>query len=317
MLSVTLAALMMFAQEPAAASPPQAAASAEVQEPTRLEDIDVVGRTLDTMIRDFVGEVAAPNRGRGIARWEDAVCIGAANLQRDAAQYIVDRVSTVAEDLGLTPGVPGCAPNVMIVASDDPSSFAAKLVETRARAFRMGGSGMDRGGAALRAFQTSNKPVRWWQQSMPVNSETGERAVRIPGECANACSSPYDYAPVIDTFAASRLTSQIADNIFRTIVVVDVNQTSRVSVQQLADYIAMVTFAQIDPEADTSRYASVLNVFDAPEAADGLTDWDTAYLKGLYDAERTRKNVRAGTSEIRESIRRTHQELRAETEPQP
>ncbi|WP_213068604.1 hypothetical protein, partial [Acinetobacter baumannii] len=105
------------------------------------------------------------------------------------------------------------------------------------------------GGAALRAFQTSNKPVRWWQQSMPVNSETGERAVRIPGECANACSSPYDYAPVNDTFAASRLTSQIADNIFRTIVVVDVNQTSRVSVQQLADYIAMVTFAQIDPEA--------------------------------------------------------------------
>ena len=89
MLSVTLAALMMFAQEPAAASPPQAAASAEVQEPTRLEDIDVVGRTLDTMIRDFVGEVAAPNRGRGIARWEDDVCIGAANLQRDAAQYIV------------------------------------------------------------------------------------------------------------------------------------------------------------------------------------------------------------------------------------
>ena len=62
MLSVTLAALMMFAQEPAAASPPQAAASAEVQETTRLEDIDVVGRTLDTMIRDFVGEVAAQSR---------------------------------------------------------------------------------------------------------------------------------------------------------------------------------------------------------------------------------------------------------------
>lgn len=317
MLSIALAALLLSAQEPARVSPPPGLPAADAQEPARLEDIDVVGRPLESMIRDFVGEVAAPNRGRGIARWDNAVCIGAANLQREAAQYIVDRVSTVAEDLGLAPGAPGCAPNVMIVASGDPSALAATLIDTRARAFRMGGSGMDRGGAALKAFETSTKPVRWWQQSMPVNSETGERAVRIPGECANSCNDPSDYAPVINTFAASRLTTQIVDNIFRTIVLVDVNQTSSVSIQQLADYVAMVTFAQIDPEADTSRYASVLNVFDAPEAADGLTDWDTAYLKGLYDAERTRKNVRAGTSEIRESIRRTHQELRAETEPQP
>ena len=317
MLSIALAALLLSAQEPARASPTPQIPAADAQEPARLEDIDVVGRPLEAMIRDFVGEVAAPNRGRGIARWDNAVCIGAANLEREVAQYIVDRVSTVAEDLGLKPGAPGCAPNVLIVASDDPSALAATLTDTRARAFRMGGSGMDRGGAALRAFETSTKPVRWWQQSMPVNSETGERAVRIPGECANSCNDPIDYAPVINTFAASRLTTQIVDNIFRTIVLVDVNQTSGVSIQQLADYVAMVTFAQIDPEADTSRYASVLNVFDAPDTADGLTQWDVAYLKGLYDAERTRKNVRAGTTEIADSIRRTHQALRAQDEAQP
>jgi hypothetical protein len=74
----------------------------------------------------------------------------------------------------------------------------------------------------------------------------------------------------------------------------------------------MVTFAQIDPEADTSGYASILNVFDQPEAATSLTDWDKAYLDGLYAAQRTQKGVRAGRSEIVSSIHRAHENLQAQ-----
>lgn len=62
-LVAALAALMLI-QEPSAGA---------VDQPTRLEDIDVVGRSLRSMIDDFVGEVAAPNSGRGIARWDNAV----------------------------------------------------------------------------------------------------------------------------------------------------------------------------------------------------------------------------------------------------
>lgn len=300
-LIAALAALMLIQEPPAAPA----------DQPTRLEDIDVVGRSLRSMIDDFVGEVAAPNSGRGIARWDNAVCIGVANLQRETAEYIADRVSTVAEDIGLSPGAPGCKPNILVIATDQPSALATELVQRRSRAFRMGGSGMDRGGAALRAFQASDKPVRWWQQAMPVDSETGQRAVRIPGECRNSCTSVNDFAPTISVFSASRISSQIVDNIFRTIVIVDVNQTTNVSGQQLADYIAMISFAQIDPDADTRPYVSVLNVFDTPDIAEGLTDWDAAYLKGLYNAERTRQNGRAGKTEIAASIERTHKRLRS------
>ena len=94
-------------------------------------------------------------------------------------------------------------------------------------------------------------------------------------------------------------------------VILDIDQIGGVSGQQLADYVAMVTLAQIDPEADTSRYASILNVFDAPDSAVGLTEWDQAYLRGLYDAERTRKNLHAGTTEIADSIYQAHQQARA------
>ncbi|KQY96485.1 hypothetical protein [Brevundimonas sp. Root1423] len=297
---------------PAQQASPVQQQPAEDETPVELDDVEVTGTPLNSLIRNFVNEVAAPNRGRGLARWDDRICIGVANLKTEPAQYIVDRVSTVAEDIGLTPGQPGCTPNVIIIASDDPSALAQALTEERKRAFRMGGTGMDRGGAALRAFETSQAPVRWWQVSMPTNAETGERAVRIPGDCQNACTSPMDAAPIIDVFSASRLSSQIIDTIFRTVVILDVNQVDKVSVVQLADYVAMVTLAQIDPQAETRQYASILNVFESPDVAAGLTDWDKAYLQGLYDAERSRANERAGRTEIVSSIRAAHSELQAQ-----
>ncbi len=304
-----------------AAAPAPVAPSSHInrQEPTvatdtpvQLEDVEVTGASLDSLIRSFVNEVAAPNRHRGLARWEDRVCVGVANLRAEPAQYIVDRVSTVAEDIGLTPGFPGCTANIMIVASDDAAGLAETLVRERRRAFRMGGSGMDRGGSALQAFVASEAPVRWWQVAVPVDSETGQVAVRIPGECTQPCndSKPFEFAPIINVFAASRLSTQIVDNLTRTIVILDIDQIGQVSIEQLADYVAMVTLAQIDPAADTSRYASILNVFDRPETASGLTDWDRAYLTGLYGAERNRVNLRANRAEIADSIHRAHQTAR-------
>ncbi|WP_421732019.1 hypothetical protein [Brevundimonas sp.] len=128
MLTIILAAILAIGQDPTPQSPSDRVSKGEVQEPVRLEDIDVVGKSPDRLIRDFANEVAAPNPGRGIARWDNAVCIGAANLQHEAAQYIVDRVSTVAEDLGLSPGLPGCRPNVLIIATNEPSALATELV---------------------------------------------------------------------------------------------------------------------------------------------------------------------------------------------
>lgn len=313
MIGITLAALLAVSAPQPAPVPiqdPVAAAQAGPQDPaTDLEDVTVVGRPLETMIRDFVNEVAAPNRNRGIARWHSNICIGVANLSAEPRQYIVDRVSTVAEDIGLRPGAPGCTPNVIIIATDQPDVLAESLVQDRRRAFRMGGAGMDRGSDALEDFVTSDAPVRWWQVSMPTDSFTGARAVRLPGECRNACMGPMDMAPTLTSTTSSRLSTQIVDNIFRTIVILDIDQVSKVSAQQLADYVAMVTLAQIDPKADTSRYASILNVFDDPESAVSLTNWDNAYLTGLYNAERTRANLRSGRGEIADSIERAHGRL--------
>lgn len=307
----------MEIQDPVARQDP---ATPEVA--VELEDVLVSGRSLDALIRDFVGEVAEPNNRRGLARWEDSVCVGVANLRGETARYLSDRISTVATDMGLAAGAPGCSPNILVIATADAGGLARQLTEERRRAFRMGGAGMDRGSSALRDFVETDRPVRWWQMAMPVDSHSGARAVRLPGdcegpECAGGGGSVMAFAPTVDVFAASRLRTQIVDNLIRAVVIVDVDEVRNVTVLQLADYIAMVSLAQIDPGADTSSYASILNVFEAPGVSDSLTNWDRAYLGGLYAAERNQMGVRAGRSEIVASIRDSHEELREGATEEP
>ena len=291
--------------------------------PVTLEDVTVTGRPLERMIQDFVGEVAEPNRRRGLARWEGDICVGVANLRPEAAQYLADRISTVAEDLGLSPGAPGCTPDVLVVATDDAGGLARALVGERRRAFRMGVAGMDRGGDALEDFVETERPVRWWQMALPVDAETGARATRIAGDCEGpTCGggnwNVMAFAPQVEVFSASRLRSQVVDNLIRAVVIVDVDELKDVTILQLADYIAMVSLAQIDPDADTSGYASILNVFDDPASADHLMDWDMAYLGGLYAAERNARSRLTNRQEIVDSIHDAHgqlQDARADREP--
>jgi hypothetical protein len=245
---------------------------------TAVEDVEVVADPLPQAVRDFVDAVAAPVQSRGIARWNSIkVCVGALNMRHEAARTLVDHVSAVAMDIGVEPGEPGCRPNVLIVGAADGAAMASGMADARPRAFRIGASRVDPGPSAFERFRTSDAPVRWWQISVPTDSWTGQPVVRMRGEPP----------PKIEIFARSQMRGRIRDDLKRVIVIVDFNKANGMTFDQLGDYIAMVAFAQIDPEADTSEYRTVLNLFDQPEAvragAGGLTDWDRAYLSTLYE----------------------------------
>jgi len=305
----------LFMAAALAAQPvPGGAQDPGTQAPVELEGLTVTGRRLEDVIADFVSEASAPVRGRGLARWRDPVCVGVVNLRGEAAAWIADRVTAVAADLGLAAGGEGCRPNIAVIATDDAGALAAALTEARRRAFRTGATGTDRGGAALRDFVETERPVRWWQTSLPIDSRTGQRAVRMPGECSGSCSSPLDYAPVLVLDSASLLRSTIINNLQRTIVIIDVDDIQNVSLAQLADYVAMVSLAQIDPNAQTDGYASILNVFAMPDTAEGLTEWDRAYLAGLYNSEQNLRSTVANHGDIVAAIRRAHGRLLEQAE---
>ena len=276
---------------------------------TRVEDIVVLGTPLREQVETFADTVVAPPHGRGPARWSarSGICVGVVNLQRDAAQAMADRVSEVAVDLGLPVGEPGCSPNVLIIATDDAPTLTAALVERSPNAFRPPYSGSSRSRLQLRRFVESDAPVRWWHVSLPVNSETGAVAVRLPG-----------YDPPRTGVMASRLTTVIQNDLRRAYVIIDIDQAEGVTFRQLADYVAMVAFAQIDPDADLSGFPTILNVFDNPFIAVGLTDWDEAYLGSLYGAELNQSNPNAQSGAVAALMfrerRRVEDDIAAELE---
>lgn len=291
---VLAAGLLIQVQAPVQAPP--------TQEPAQLEDVEVEARRLRSVIQDFVGEIAAPAGVRGPARWNRPVCIGVVNLRAEFAQYIVDRTSDIARELGVTAGEPGCTPNVLIIAADDGRALADSIVQERRGAFRPGGSGMTRSLRALDEFRTSDAPVRWWHISAPVDSESGALATRLPG---------YD-APSTAVSRASRIRTDIRDDLFKAIIVIDADKVTGVTLAQLADYCALVSLAQVDPAADVASFDTVLNVFMDP-VTPGLTDWDMDYLRALYGVEQNSVGANARGGEIIDQMmRRTRADAAAE-----
>ena len=286
--------------------------------PIDLEDVIVEGRRLEDITREFVREVGSPARGRGLARWDGQVCAGVLNLDRETSQYIADRISTVAQDLGLEAGAPGCTPNILVIGAVDSSNFTRAMVRSRPLLFSGIGSGMDLGYAALRRFQNVDQPVRWWTVSAPIDTNTGQLAVRTRDMGGHISAGDALTSPLLRSFAATRLSTQIVDETQRVFVILDIDKLNQVSTAQLGDYLAMVTLAQIDPDAETQGYSSVLNLFDDPSRTEGLTNWDRAYLKGLYDTVRIRRDRNSSRAEIVASIVDVRRDmLEAEVDAQP
>ncbi|HYC67842.1 hypothetical protein [Brevundimonas sp.] len=312
-----LLALALSAQQVPPAPP------APVEEPIRLEDVVVDARRLESAAEEYVDLIAAPAGRRGLARWHDGVCVGVANLENALSQQLADQVSDVVRSLGLRAHEPPCHPSVLIIATTDAARFAEEFVAMRPVLFRVGSPGMDRGKSALRAFMTEDRPVRWWHVSLPIDSQTGMPVIRMPGEVNGAgvgAGSVMDYAPITNVNSPSRLSSQYVDVLKRVFIIVDVDRLNNATAQQLGAYLAMVALAQINPEADTRQFDTILNLFDDPAAAPpGLSGWDQAYLEGLYGSgsESHRINQRSQVQAVAAAIADAYRDLPDETEPAP
>ncbi len=290
MIAALFAAALL--QQPAQADP-------QDPPPVALEDVVVEARRLEELTREFVDEVSAPARQRGLARWRSSVCVGVTGIQRDIAQALADHVSRVALDYGLRPGDPGCRANVLIVFAEDGRALADAMVERRRQIFRLGVGGLDRGNVALADFRESDRPVRWWHVSIPINAETGDIAIRMPGDTGPR------FVRGEGRVNQGRL---IRDDLNKVIIVVDGGQVAGVGLPQLGDYLSMVALAQVDPHAYTAGFATILNLFDDPDGSPGLTGWDRAYLQGLYGNWPWRIRASDQTYEVVRSLRRQRAE---------
>jgi hypothetical protein len=159
---------------------------------------------------------------------------------------------------------------------------------------------MHRGFAGLDQFAASDQAIRWWHLSLPVDARTGMPAIELPNGQG---------APVINVAGPSRIHSGIRDALQRVFIIVDSTKLNGTTWQQLGDYLAVVSLAQIDLATDPASFDSILNLFTNPAAYSGLTDWDRTYVRALYqfDQERNPKLQRGAL---------TGEMLRLELEPE-
>lgn len=269
----------------------EAAPRAEGEQP--LEEIVVRGQRMSEIkddlrihIDDFVNEITALPAGRGFARWQGGVCVGVHNLARDPAQYLVDRISALALEVGLRPGEPGCNPQVVVIFTTDGKETARFIVEERPGVLRPNGEGgQQRGLRAMDEFAESDRAIRWWHLSMPVDARTGNPAIKQGGRSSLGA---FGGAPFVNVEGPSRIYSGIRDAMQSVIIIVDSTKLTGTTWQQLGDYLAVVSLAQVDLDADPTAYDSILNLFKNPKAYSGLTDWDRSYVHALYDFDQRR-----------------------------
>jgi hypothetical protein len=251
-------------------------AAAEDPAPAASDTVVVVGQRTEEAIRSFIDELAATPRGVDqLSRWDWRICPGVAGLRPHHAQFVIDRMAQRAFDVGLRVGEPGCRANVLIIVSMDPDTIAEQIFEGNRRAL---GYYSERGQSTLgreplREFVASDAPVRWWHVSHEY-TQAGELVEEtMMGE-----------APMIVRHGGpSLLRRGTHHNLTGALIIVDGRRISDgFDLGALADYLAMVTLAQIDPAAETQGLSTILNLFGQPDAPRALTEWDVGYLRGLY-----------------------------------
>jgi len=220
--------------------------------------------------RGFVHAItAAPTPYWQAPIWHNDVCFGLIGMQAPMARAILDRIGQNAHDLNIGVSAPGCEPNVLIVFTADVNAVVAEADRHRLRYMGVDKEhGVSMGVGAWRDFMETPRPVRWWHVSRLMTRDN------VPADSAT-----------VYLYDAGYIHEPTHLNLHHVFIVVDNARVNGVTVTALADYLTMAALAQIDPNADLAGTPSILNLFAQNGGATaGLTDWDTAYLRGLYAA---------------------------------
>jgi hypothetical protein len=283
-------------------------------------------------VRSYVQALTSPTRTRSpMPRWYGPLCVGVVGMQAAQAQVFNDRIGEVAEAVRLEVDGPGCRPNVLIHFARDAGGLARSIADQPNLVSVNNSTGNSQGEDALRDFVQTQDAVRWWHvsrtgtdgvsfgRSSQANGEQERTRIQeFTGEGASTGGSEFQLSAAQQAAAqrqeqsseqvssgtrvrdVSRLRGGVMEMLDYVIIVIDANQTSHTTVGALADYVAMITLAQINPEAETAGAPTILNLFNdtASARSASLTSWDLAYLRGLYASSDTPRSTRQQEGQI-------------------
>ncbi len=290
-----------IAQQPPATVVASTSTGAPADAAKPVPEVTVIGNRAEfaTRVTAYVNALTDFNYGdrtRGLARWQAPACPLVAGLPREQGEYILGRVTEIAQEAGVPLSGEKCRPHLFIIITKHPESDLRDL-EKRHHADVFG----DVEPQLINWFITTPKPIRAWYDTLETTPEgLPILAMNFPGQSQQ--TAVWSMGQIVVSPVATGATDGIATNpwsqashlvtnaiwtLRQVFVVVDPTMFKGVTLGQLADYIAMAGLAQIKLDNHPTDAPTILTLFDkAPQAASpGLTEWDKAFLKSVYASE--------------------------------
>jgi hypothetical protein len=240
-----------------------------------LETVEVIAsrEKMRREIQTFVHKVTRLE-GEFVGRWGGFVCPMVVGVSDAQMQFIQHRIIEVQDKVRKQKPVPNskCRPNLFVIITDEADQLVADWKERDPGMFRW----KSREGVS---HSGGTGPVRTWHNAIvePADGSPATGSRLHPNLPSGKASCPL----------LGRIAAGCWEHITAVVVLVDARATGKATLVQLADFISVVSLSQIDLSADLGGVDSILRLFAQPPPevpAAGLTEWDYAFLNGLYRA---------------------------------
>jgi hypothetical protein len=267
--------------------------------------IEAQRRKLEHRVDAFVSHATARvSDHESLARWNKQICPLVGGLPEGQGEFVLRRLSEIARSVGAPLAGSECRPNLYVVVSSEPTQLLKAWRKRNPYIFGPPNGRVLRHAmpAEVTRFLQTDRPVRvWYTTNADWPGDTN------PYDSLNDLQSGYDKADSRAGGSSARLVWEVLLDLSSVIVVVDPRRTNNFTLSQLADYVAMVSFTQINLDADVSYAPTILRLFSTspPEGSTpgGLSSWDRGLLKGLYHTDQASRTqhfaiARQAVSEI-------------------
>lgn len=246
-------------------------------------------------IAQALRKLIEPAENEQLARFEDEVCPMVIGMPRDWTASLTRMIRGNITSVGGKVGKPGCTVNAAVIFIDQPLELIKALAKEEPGFFAMTPRELER-------FTAVQKPLASWHVTDTLGRD-GEALAQM-GSLQGLPTN----AKIVRNSAASRLYSNIREDMLVGFVVIDRMATPGKSLRQLADIATMHLLLDVNQDAAERDPGSILSLFEErPEgvaAPARLSRFDRGALRGFYTQRENNRTARQQAENIAKAIER-------------
>jgi len=239
---------------------------------------------------DFIKRAGVAKGQKQVARWVIPICIKVIGVEDGQASRVEQSMLDIAAAAKIDIAGPKCEPNITVSFTTDPRQVVRHIKARKPNQFR------ELSFADRERVLTGDAPIRWWYATQMLDRDgvksnnmspgwigAGEGS-SVPGSAVTDPLTVGNFGDVTSTQqynSGSNVRTPTLRSLYGATIVVDAARAGNASVDAIADYAAMVAFAEMDA-SDPPPPDSILGLFQPNSTETSLTDWDLAFLKSLY-----------------------------------